>query len=133
MSVEESGRTSANECDVAAAVVNNTEVPGAQIELYNSRSTCHLSPYRADFTNYKDTPACAFKMANNQPFNTTGHGDIVIEVPNGGEITWMLLCDVLYAPEVSYMLVSIGKLDKSGYQALFGSSQMKLTNPEGQR
>ena len=32
---------------------------------------------------------------------------------------------------MGYTLVSIGRLDKSGYQSLFGGGQLELTSPEG--
>jgi transposase InsO family protein len=119
--------------EVIAAAENAAKVPGARIELYDSGSTCHISPYRNDFVNFKDSPARAFKTANNQHFDAIGYGDLVVEIPNGVETTRMLLRDVLYAPTVGYTLVSIGKLDKSGFHSAFGEGQLSLTNPNGRR
>jgi hypothetical protein len=50
--------------DVVAAIEHAEGTSGARVELYDSGSTCHLSPYRADFQNFEDLPAHPFKTAN---------------------------------------------------------------------
>ena len=50
----------------------------------------------------------SFSAANKQKFNASGKGEMVINIPNGIEISQLQLMEVLYSPEVGYMLVSIG-------------------------
>jgi hypothetical protein len=119
--------------DVVAAIEHAERTSGARVELYDSGSTCHLSPYHADFQNFEDLPARPFKTANTQQFDAVGCGNHVVEVPNGLETTRLLLHDVLYAPAVGYTLVSIGRLDILGYHASFGDRKLEIHNPNGHR
>src|ERR1700678_3038960 len=48
---------------------------------------------------------------------------MVIDVPNGVEISQLRLTEVLYSPEVGYTLISIGRLDKKGFSATFGDGK----------
>ena len=79
-----------------------------QAELYDSGCTRHISPYREDFESFSGIPPMSFSTANKQKFNASGKGEMVIDVPNGIEISQLRLTEVLYSPEVGYTLVSIG-------------------------
>ncbi|KIK15220.1 hypothetical protein PISMIDRAFT_115493, partial [Pisolithus microcarpus 441] len=60
-----------------------------------------------------------FAATNKQSFNATAVGDLIIEVPNGCDVTKLRLTEVLYSPMVGYTLVSIGCLDQLGYSVTF--------------
>ena len=90
-------------------------------ELYNSGTTQHISLYRDLFDNYVEIPPKLLSAANKQKFAAIGKGDMVIEVPNGIDVLKLQLTEVLYLPEVSYTLVSIGCLNQCGYTTTFGS------------
>ena len=94
-----------------------------QAELYDSRCTHHISPYREDFESFVEIPPMSFSAVNKQKFNASGKGEIVIDIPNGIEISQLRLTEVLYSPEVSYTLVSIGRLDDNGFTATFGDGK----------
>ena len=49
-----------------------------------------------------------------------------IDVPNGSETSRILLCDVLYSPNMGVTLVSIGKITDAGCTALFHSSSCRI-------
>ncbi|OAX31640.1 hypothetical protein K503DRAFT_660552, partial [Rhizopogon vinicolor AM-OR11-026] len=53
------------------------------IELYDSGSTRHISPYKERFETLSDIPPKPFTAANKQTFNAVAVGEMVIEVPNG--------------------------------------------------
>ncbi|KAF8432018.1 hypothetical protein L210DRAFT_786501, partial [Boletus edulis BED1] len=80
----------------------------ATVELYNSGSTHHLSPYRNHFVSFHTTPPRNFDTANQQSFSATGVGDMQVEVLNGADVSTICLTKVLYAPDIGYTLVSIG-------------------------
>jgi hypothetical protein len=85
-------------------------------ELYNSGATCHISPYKADFTSYKAlSPPAYLNTASQQHFPAIDEGNLVIQVPNNGTEHTLTLCNVLHVPTVTYTLVSIGALDEKGY------------------
>ena len=50
----------------------------------------------------------SFSAANKAKFNATGKGEMVIDIPNGVQVSQLRLMEVLYSLEVGYMLVSIG-------------------------
>src|SRR5882762_1026817 len=105
------------------------EAPAARITLVDSGSTCHMSPYRADFLNYRELPTRTFQAANKQRFSAVGSGDLTISLPNGNTRTQITLRDVLYAPDVGYTLVSVGKLDEDRYGVKFEDGSCKVLVP----
>jgi len=64
-------------------------------------------------------PPKSLAAANKQSFEAVGVGEMVIEVPNGLDVSKLRLTEVLYSPEVGYTLVSIGRLDQLGYTVTF--------------
>jgi hypothetical protein len=102
-----------------AAKVSTGHENGAIIELYDSGTTRHISPYHEHFETMSSIPPKPFVAANKQRFNATGIGELVIEVPNGVDVSKLRLTEVLYSPEVGYTLVSIGRLDDLGYSTTF--------------
>ena len=126
--VEDLGDTS-DEAFVVAKTVESNETA----ELYDSGCTNHISPYRGKFENFERTSPQSFKAANKQSFSTIGKGDLVINVPNGDSFTKLQLTDMQYSPNVAYTLVSIGRLDKEGFTALFGHGRCVLRGPDGEK
>ena len=105
--------------EVAAEVNDGHQSRGPIIELYDSGSTRHISPYKERFETLSDIPPKPFTAANKQTFNAVAVGEMVIEVPNGVDESRLRLTEVLFSPEVGYTLVSIGRLDELGYSATF--------------
>ncbi|KAG2068612.1 hypothetical protein BDR04DRAFT_966479, partial [Suillus decipiens] len=54
-------------------------------------------------------------------FNAVGVREMVVEVPNGIDVSQLCLTEVLYSPEVGYTLVSIGHLNELGYSMTFAN------------
>jgi len=90
-----------------------------------------MSPYRADFTNFKELPARTFQAANKQRFSAVGSGDLTISLPNGTTRTQLTLHDVVYAPDIGYTLVSVSKLDEIGYGVKFEDGSCRVLTPSG--
>ncbi|KAG2758122.1 hypothetical protein P692DRAFT_201677203, partial [Suillus brevipes Sb2] len=53
------------------------------VELYDSGTTHHISPYKARFETLSPIPPKPFVAANKQRFSATAMGELVVEVPNG--------------------------------------------------
>ena len=51
---------------------------------------------------------------------------MMIDVPNGANISQLKLTNVLYSPEIGYTLVSIGCLDDNGYTVSFSDENASL-------
>jgi hypothetical protein len=119
--------------DMAAYVSTNCAYTnGIHTELYDSGTTHHISPYREMFENLVDILPKTFNATNQQKFDAVGKGDMVIEVPNGVDASKLQLTEVLYSPEVGYMLVSIGRLDECGYSATFAGGKCTIRDGNGE-
>lgn len=68
--------------------------------------------------------------ADGGTFDAVGKGDMHITLPNGKSITRILLKDVLCAPKMGVMLVSIGKIDFAGYASLFHKGCLRVFSVE---
>jgi len=110
------------EWDEAFSTVESVQMTGTT-ELYDSGCTNHISPYRDQFKNFEDIVPRHFRAAKKQSFSTIGKGELVIDILNGSETSQLRLTGVLYLPEVSYMLVSVGWLDKAGFMTTFGGGK----------
>jgi hypothetical protein len=102
-----------------------------KIELYDSGTTKHLSPYLKSFLNFQEIDPKPISAANKSEFNAIGKGDILIEVPNGTDATKFRLTDVLYCPDIGYTLVSIGRIDDAGYSIIFENGKCEIKDPTG--
>jgi hypothetical protein len=109
-----------------AFVVAESVQTAGTAELYDSGCTNHISPYRNQFENFQSITPRHFRAANKQTFSTIGKGELVISVPYGEGVTQLRLTDVLYSAEVSYTLVSVGRLDEAGFTVIFGGGKCTL-------
>ena len=100
-------------------------------KLYDSGCMNHISLYKDRFKNFKDIAPRHFRAMNKQSFSTVGKGDMVIDVTNGPETFQLHLKNILYLPEVNYMLVSIGHLDESSFTVTFGGGKCVLHGQDG--
>ncbi|PPQ83602.1 hypothetical protein CVT26_001384 [Gymnopilus dilepis] len=101
----------------------------SKAELYDSGCTKHLSPFREDFEDFAEIPAKTFNAANKQKFSAIGKGEMVVDIPNGADISKLQLTEVLYSPEVGYTLISVGQLDE--VKLTFGEGKLVITDPDG--
>ena len=76
-----------DEVFVAAEPSKSGQYAFVQAELYDSGCTRHISPYREDFESFVEIPPMSFSAANKQKFNASGKGEMVIDIPNGIEIS----------------------------------------------
>ena len=109
-----------------AFVVAETVQTLAKTELYDSRCTNHISPYKSDFNNFQTIETRHFCTANKQIFSTIGKGELVVDIPNDSGTMQFWLQEVLYSPEVSYTLVLIGRLDEDGFSVTFGGGRCTI-------
>src|SRR5882724_12389992 len=57
--------------------------------------------------------------ANQCTFHAIWRGDLPIHVPNGQSFSNITLQDVLYTPDITQTLISIGLIDNAGYMVTF--------------
>ena len=115
-----------------AAVTGSVPVQSEQTgldtatELYDSRASKHMSPFRDHFTSYKEISLCVITAADKRVFYAIGTGDLKIEVPNGESLTPILLRDVLHAPDMGITIVSISHIAKAGYVVTFKNNSCQI-------
>ncbi|CAM8956737.1 unnamed protein product [Rhodiola kirilowii] len=63
-------------------------------------------------------------LADDEPFEVMGKGDVQIKAPNGSVLQ---LHDVRHIPDLKRNLLSVGQLDDEGYAVTFGCSTYKIT------
>jgi hypothetical protein len=115
-----------------AAIAAVEEAKSAWVELYNSGTMWHLSPYHDDFITYRALePPLYLNAANKQQFPAMGMGSMVVNVPLGSATSSLTLENVLYAPAVSYMLVLLSTLDVLGYHMGIEAENIEITLPKG--
>ena len=117
----------------AIAVTSNEAEPVSYIKLYNSGCSIHITPYYECLENYSEITPKTMNTANKQNFYAVGKGDITIEVPNSTKTSKLKLTKVLYSSKVDYTLVSIGKLDKYGFQCSFGNGKCSIFIKKGDK
>jgi len=120
------------ELAVAFISADNNTVNIPCTEVYNSGCTSHISPYRENFENFVEIPPKPFRAANKQDFQAIGKGEMVIDMPNGTDISQLCLTEVLYSPKVGYTLMSVGRLNDSGFSATFGGGKCIVRGPDGE-
>jgi hypothetical protein len=57
---------------------------------------------------------------------------MVVDIPNGADISQLHLTEVLYSPEVGYTLVSVGRLDDNSFSTTFGGGKCVGRGPDGE-
>ena len=56
---------------------------------------------------------------------------MIVDIPNGINISQLRLTEVLYPPEVGYTLVSVGRLDDNGFLMNFAGGKCTISGPDG--
>lgn len=95
-------------------------------EIYDSGATFHMTPYCHLLENYKDIPERRVKAAGKSYFSAKGMGTMKVQVPNGELWCTFTLRNILYAPEMSAMLVSLGRFDDTGFIMVIGNGKMDI-------
>ena len=113
-----------------ANLVHDGQISTPVVELYDSGSTRHISLYKDQFVSLTSIPLKTFSAANKQSFYAIATGNLIVDVPNGCDVTKLRLTEVLYLPAVGYTLVSIGRLDQLGYSVTFGDGTCTICSPD---
>lgn len=90
------------------------------VEIYDSGVTTHMTPHRHLLINYHDIPERMVNAAGKSSFAARGMGDMYVTAYKGDVTVRYRLKDVLYAPDMTATLVSIGRFDDAGLKMQFG-------------
>jgi len=104
---------------VAYIVTHPTSETGLTSELYDSGATRHMTPYQQALVNCAAISPKPINAANQLMFCAIRSGNLPIHVPNGPNFSNIMLRDVLYTPDITQTLVSIGLIDNARYTMTF--------------
>ena len=91
--------------------------------ILDSCASFHSSPNKELFRNFKSGNFEKVYHADNKDLKIEGKGDVYIKTPAGNQWT---LKDVRYISSLKKNLISIDKLDSTGYATKFGKSSWKI-------
>ena len=92
------------------------------------RGSGSTTAYHVRFVECKTTVTAA----DGRTFVAIGRRDADVTIPNGNVHTTVKLQDALYTPEMRSTLISVPRLDRNGFSALFRSGECKIIAPNGQ-
>ena len=95
-------------------VLNMAEMDLGKEWILDSRCSFHMCPIKAWFEDFKEADGGHVLLGNNKHCKILGTGTVKIKHYDGIE---RVLEDVRYIPELKRNLISIGMLDKSGYNS----------------
>ena len=84
-----------------------------QSAIIDCSTTSHFTPLLKILLNYWPVQNTIIKAANSHSITALGVVDLPIELPNGQSWTSAILKDVLYSPDLMFMLISISHLDRA--------------------
>ena len=86
---------------------------------------------KEEFTKYTPIAMLHGSTANDGPFNIIRRGKVVKEVVLNRKRNSITLLNVTHAPSLANNLISLGKLDRSGYKATIGEGEINLQDRKG--
>ena len=114
----------------AAYLAGTDETRSAEVDLYDSGATRHMSGFRHRFFNFTEIHPIPITAADKRTFQAIGKGDMHVYVPssNSESTSRILLKDVLYAPTMGVTLVSISRIAGTGSTVVFSGSLCRIYN-----
>ena len=100
-------------------------------EIYDMGASTHMSPYRNLLTSFTSIELKEVRVANKTIFNAYRQGNMQIAVPNGEKKTTLTLKNVLYTPNITFTLISMGRCDNAGFSSTFVDGKCSIQNPVG--
>jgi hypothetical protein len=121
--VVEEAEADEDDSEIAAAAGSSPawlgRVHDTATELYDSRASRHMSPFREWFLTYQPIKPHPIIGADKSMFYAVGTRDLRIEVPHGESSTPIILRDTLHAPNIALTVVSIDRICKAGNSVTF--------------
>jgi hypothetical protein len=78
--------------------------------VIDSGANRHYCPSRECFTEYRTIEPIPIRSADNRTFYVTGEGKVLISILHQGHRIEMILVDVLHAPEMPLILISVSRM-----------------------
>ena len=110
-----------------AYLAGTDETRSAEVDLYDSGTTRHMSGFFHRLFNYIETEPVPIVTADKRTFQAIGKGDMYVYLPNRDKSnSRILLRDVLYAPKMGITLVSISRIAGAGSTVVFTGNVCRI-------
>ena len=114
------------------AVVDLLCIPNSKHgTIADSGASRHFSPDKSKFTNYCSLENHHIITTDGCTFRALGMGDVKIDLPNGASYSTVILKDSVYAPDLTFTLISILRLDLARCSASFRDGKCIISYPDG--
>ena len=111
----------------AASLAGTDETRSAEVELYDSGATRHMSGFRHKFLDFTRIEPVPITTADKRSFEATGKGNMYVHIPNKNQPnSRILLKDVLYASAMGITLVSISRIAGTGSTVVFTGNVCRI-------
>lgn len=91
-------------------------------EIFNSGALRHMSLFRKSFITFEPIDTRTIIAVNKHIFHATGMGDIEIQMLKSATMSKIVLCNVLYTPDMGLTVVSISCIMKASYKVEFDNN-----------
>ena len=129
MKVNVANESSSDELDEPIALMNFNctaliKDSTGTTQILDTGASSHMTPHKNLLANYsefsKPRKICA---ANKGTFEALGIGTLIMPTKIHGKNMRIMLRDTLYAPDIAFTLISIGKCNDAGYQTMFAQQK----------
>jgi len=87
-----------------------------------------MSPVHDQFNTFTPITPKPIKAADQTLFIATAMGELQVCVPNGNSMTTVTLKNVLYCPDLAFMLISLMQCNMAGYSALLKNRRCTISH-----
>lgn len=102
--------------------------------ILDSGATCHVSCDRSDFIELNENHKESIKVANGDEVTAVGKGKISLCMINDkGELSRVVMHDVLFVPSIKTKLVSVKRLAEKGLRIKFSEKTCEIRSPDNVR
>ena len=101
-------------------------------QILDTGASSHMMPHRNLLANYSEfSKPRKIHAADKGTFEALGIGTLVMPTKIRGKETKIMLRDTLYAPDITFTLMSIGKCDDAGFQTMFAQQKCIVKDAKG--
>ena len=99
--------------------------------LFDSGCSTHMTPLGDLLRNQKGIPTRAIQAVNGENFTSNASRTLHLELPTGKNTRMLILHNTLYCPGTPNTLVSLGKLDDTGYEMWTTKGVLSIKDCQG--
>ena len=101
-------------------------------QILDTGASSHRTPHRNLLANYSEfAKPRKIRAANKGTFEALGISPLIMPTKIHGKETKIMLRDTLYAPDIAFTVISIGKCDDAGYQTMFAQQKCIVKDAKG--